>query len=58
MTRAPDPASYAAAVLGCQAVLALTGLAEIATVWPDATVVTDEQLGELTDQWADRNPWA
>lgn len=54
----PDPDRYAAAVLGCQAVLSITGLAAVATVWHDPTVVTDEHLGAVVDQWADHNPWA
>ena len=53
----PDPARYAAAVLGIQAVLAVAGLDTVATVWPDETLVTDEQLGKLADQWACRSPW-
>lgn len=57
MTRRPDPDRYAAAVLGCQTVLALAGLGDIATVRPDEQVVTDEEIGDLADRWADANPW-
>lgn len=58
MTRRPDPGKYAAAVLGCQVVMALAGLGDIATVCPDERVVSDEAIGELADRWADDNPWA
>lgn len=58
MTRRPDSDRYAAAVLGCQTVLALVGLGDIATVRPDERLVTDEDIGALHDQWADTNPWA
>lgn len=54
----PDPDRYAAAVLGIQAVLQLTGQADTATIWQDQGVVTDEQLGYLTDRWANSNPWS
>ena len=58
MTARPDPDRYAAAVLGCQTVLALTGLGDIATVRPDERLVTDEDIGALHDRWAEGNPWA
>lgn len=58
MTRAPDPDRYAAAVLGIQTVLALVGLDDCAVVWPDTSLVTDEDLGALADRWADAHPWA
>jgi hypothetical protein len=58
MTTAPDPDRYAAAVLGCQAVLAMVGLDGIGTVHPDTSIVTDDELGELSDRWADGNPWS
>lgn len=58
MTRRPDPERYAAAVLGCQTVLAMVGLSDIGTVHPDLTIVTDERLGALADRWADTNPWS
>lgn len=54
----PDPQLYAKAVLGCQTVLAIVGLDDVATVWPDTTIATDQQLGDLFDQWAHHNPWA
>lgn len=54
----PDPERYAAAVLGCHTVLQLAGLGDIATVWQDQAVVTDQQMVDLTDRWADTNPWA
>lgn len=57
MAESPDPAQYAAAVLGIQAVLSLTGLDKIATVWPDKTVVTDADLTVLADRWAATSPW-
>jgi hypothetical protein len=57
ITTAPDPATYARAVLGCQAVLAMLGLDAIATVWQDTTVATDQDLAEMVDRWAERNPW-
>lgn len=58
MTGRPDPDRYRAAVLGCQAVLAMVGLDDIATVWQDDSVATDEDLVALTDRWAQHNPWA
>lgn len=57
LTARPDPGRYAAAVLGIQSVLAVAGLDEVATVWPDIDVVDDEQLGQLADTWAERSPW-
>ena len=57
MTASPDPARLAAAILGFQFVLSLAGLDEIATVWPDETVVTDEDLNDMADRWAARHPW-
>jgi hypothetical protein len=57
MTEPPDPTQLAAAVLGFQAVLALTGLDKFATVWPDETITTDADLNQLADQWAARHPW-
>ena len=57
LTRRPDPDRYAAAVLGCQTVLAMVGLDDIATVHPDPGIVSDEELGELADRWANSNPW-
>jgi hypothetical protein len=56
--RQPTARQYASAVLGCVTVLQLVGLADIATVWQDDTVVTDEQIGDLADHWADTNPWS
>lgn len=58
MTTRPNPAQYANAVLGCQTVLALAGLGDIATVQPDPTLATDDQLCALADHWADTNPWS
>jgi 2C-methyl-D-erythritol 2,4-cyclodiphosphate synthase len=57
LTQRPDPDRYACAVLAIQAALSATGLGDIATVWPDTNVVTDEELGQLSDRWADANPW-
>jgi hypothetical protein len=58
MTTAPDPDRYAAAVLGCQAVLAMVGLDDIGTVHPDTSIASDEHLGDVNDRWANANPWA
>jgi hypothetical protein len=57
LTERPDPDRYACAVLAIQAALSATGLDEIATVWPDTDLVTDEELGQLSDRWANRSPW-
>jgi hypothetical protein len=54
----PDPDKYAAAVLGFQFVLAMVGLADVATVWPDLELVSDEQLCALSDRWHERNAWS
>lgn len=58
MVERPDPDKYAAAVLGFQWVLAMVGLSEVATVWPDRSLVTDEQLNELSDHWQSANAWS
>jgi hypothetical protein len=57
MTQVPTRDQLAAAVLGVVMVLSLTGLDTIATVWPDATIVTDMDLNRLADQWAAQHPW-
>lgn len=54
----PEPERYAKAVLGCQIVMAMVGLDTIATVRPDTTIATDQQLNDLFDQWARHIPWA
>jgi hypothetical protein len=48
---------YARAVLACQSALTLAGLGELATVWPDDTA-DDRHINELSDQWAEANPWS
>lgn len=58
MSTTPDPNTYARAVLGCQAVLAMLGLDDVATVWQDPKLVGDEQLAGLVDRWAEHNPWS
>lgn len=57
MTERPDRDQLAAAVLGFVAVLSMTGLDEIATVWPDLAIILNEDLNRLADQWAARHPW-
>lgn len=54
----PDPDKYAAAILGFQWVLTIVGLSDIATIWPDHTIVTDEQLNALSDRWNQTNTWS
>jgi hypothetical protein len=58
MVERPDPDKYAAAVLGFQWVLAMVGLSEVATVWPDRSLVTDDELNQLSDQWHRANAWS
>jgi len=57
MTEPPDPTQLAAAVLGFQAVLSMTGLDQFATIWPDETIVTDTDLNRLADRWTAQHPW-
>lgn len=57
MATRPDPARYAAVVLGVQSVLQLAGLADSAAVWPDAQTADDQQIAAIADRWADGNQW-
>jgi hypothetical protein len=57
LTRRPDSDRYSRAILAIRAALSATELDDIATVWPDAAMVTDNELNRLADQWADRSPW-
>lgn len=51
------PQEYARAVLACQLALTLTGMGELATVWPDGTA-SDQEINEMSDRWLATNPWS
>jgi hypothetical protein len=51
-----DPATYAALVHGCWAVLVASGHASDATIHPDGSA-TDQQLNDALEHLIEESPW-
>jgi hypothetical protein len=56
--RRPPEQLYGRLVLGCQWLVGVLEMGELCTVWPDETVVSDDDLNALRDHMDEHDPWA